>query len=167
MAIDPITGTTELSKKLLEADIKDQDRKERKKETERNIKDDRRRTLHLNLTLNDPNFLDDFLKKIRNKLQTNESLVNVKKFIENYKDGPDKGYDYIKRISNFATRMNSKFLSDKIDECFNYFDKISKYQEWVVKRSWFFKKISTQEKFLNKIQELIEIIQKNDYRIKL
>lgn len=31
MAIDPITGTTELSKKLLEADIKDQDRKERKK----------------------------------------------------------------------------------------------------------------------------------------
>lgn len=167
MAIDPITGTTELSKKLLEADIKDQDRKERKKETERNIKDDKRRTLHLNLTLNDPNFLDDFLKKIRDKLQENETLVNVKKFIENYKDGPDRGYDYIKRMSNFATRMNSKFLSDKIDECFNYFVKISKHQEWIVKRSWFFKKISTQEKFLNKIQELIEIIQKNDYRIKL
>ena len=167
MAIDPITGTTELSKKLLEADMKDQDRKERKKEIDRNIKDDNRRTLHFNLTFNDPNFLDDFLKKIRDKLQTNESLANVKKFIENYKDGPDKGYDYIKKISNFATRMNSKFLAGKIDECFNYFVKISKNQKWTIKRSWFFKKTSTQEKFLNKIQELIELIQKNDYRIKL
>lgn len=167
MTVDPITGATELSKKLLEADMKDQDRKERKKEIERNIKDDNRRTLHLNMTFYDPNFLDDFLKKIRDKLQTNESLVNVKKFIENYKDGPDKGYDYIKRISNFAIRMNSKFLAGKIDECFNYFVKISKKQEWLVKRSWFFKKVSTQEKFLNKIQELIEIIQKEDYRIKL
>lgn len=167
MAVEPITGTTELSKKLLEADMKDQDRKERKDEIERNIKDDKRRTLHFDLTFGDPNFLDDFLKKIRDKLQSNESLENVKKFIENYKDGPDKGYDYVKRNSNFATCMNSKFLAGKIDECFNYFIKISKYQKWTVKRSWFFKKVSTQEKFLNKIQELIEIIQKEDYRIKL
>ena len=138
-------------------------------EIQRNTKDSNKRTIYqyfigFTNSYNDISILD-LLKKIRTKIEENESANEICKFINSYHSDEDKGIHYIEHHINYAIQWSGKKIAKKLNETFikNKIEDCIKDGKWKYKRKWNLNKISYSQILLNNVNELIRMIEQKDY----